>query len=50
MALASAESHAHDRDFPGALRWLEVVEDLDHYLPRGFETKRASWAELAGRR
>jgi sulfide:quinone oxidoreductase len=50
MALASAESHAHDRDFPGALRWLEVVEDLDLYLPRGFETKRASWAELAGRR
>jgi sulfide:quinone oxidoreductase len=46
-ALSSANLHAGARDFAGALRWLEVVEDLELYLPRGYEAKRASWRELA---
>jgi sulfide:quinone oxidoreductase len=47
VALTSAEAHARERDFHGALRWLEVAEDLDLYLPSGYEAKRAAWLELA---
>jgi sulfide:quinone oxidoreductase len=47
IALSSANLNANDRDFSGALRWLEVVEDLQLYLPPGYESKRASWLELA---
>ena len=47
MALSSANVHAKARDFSGAMRWLEVVEDLELYLPRDYEAKRASWLELA---
>ena len=47
MALSSADAHATERDFSGALRWLEVVEDLELYLPSGYEAKRAAWLELA---
>jgi sulfide:quinone oxidoreductase len=50
MALSTAKAHASERDFSGALRWLEVAEDLELYLPRGFEAKRASWLELASSR
>lgn len=47
LALSSAETHGRSRDFPGALRWLEVAEDLELYLPREYELKRISWQELA---
>jgi len=47
LALSSADADARWRDFPGALRWLEVAEDLELYLPREYELKRASWQELA---
>jgi sulfide:quinone oxidoreductase len=49
VALSSAEAHASEGDFSGALRWLEVVENLELYLPRGSEAKRASWLELAAK-
>jgi sulfide:quinone oxidoreductase len=47
LALASAEVDARARDFPGAMRWLEVVEDLELYLPREYEAKREAWRGLA---
>lgn len=50
MALASAEVDARERDFPGALRWLEVAEDLELYLPREYELKREEWKALSERR
>jgi len=46
LALTSAEGKARERDFRGALRWLEVVEDLELYLPREYELKRIAWTEL----
>lgn len=49
LALSSAEASARWRDFPGALRWLEVAENLDLYLPREYELKRISWQGLARR-
>lgn len=49
LALSSADATARWRDFPGALRWLEVAEDLQLYLPHEYELKRISWQEL-GRR
>jgi sulfide:quinone oxidoreductase len=49
MALTSADQHAANRDFPGALRWLEVAEDLELYLPREYELKRVSWQGKASR-
>jgi sulfide:quinone oxidoreductase len=47
LALASANADARWRNFPGALRWLEVAEDLELYLPREYELKRTAWQELA---
>lgn len=47
LALSSARSHAASRDFKGALRWLEVAEDLELYLPSEYELNRMSWQELA---
>jgi sulfide:quinone oxidoreductase len=47
IALSSAEAHAREHDYPGALRWLEVAEQLDLYLPSAYEAKRAAWLELA---
>jgi len=47
MALSSAHAHAQERDFAGARRWLEVVEDLELYLPRDYEARRAAWLERA---
>lgn len=47
LALSSADASSGSRDFSGALRWLEVAEDLDLYLPSEYELKRMSWQELA---
>lgn len=47
LALASADANARWHDYRGAMRWLEVVEDLELYLPPAYERKRMSWQELA---
>jgi sulfide:quinone oxidoreductase len=49
MALESADANARWRDFEGALKWLEVAEDLELYLPPRYERKRVEWGELADR-
>ncbi len=46
VALSSASASAEAKDFRGALRWLEVAEDLDLYLPSEYEMQRISWREL----
>ena len=48
MALTSAEIDASAHRYSRALRWLEVVEDLELSLPPEYERKRAAWLELAG--
>lgn len=50
LALSSAEASSQSRDFSGALRWLEVAEDLELYLPSEYELKRISWQYLADQR
>ncbi len=47
LALTSARASARWRDFKGALRWLEVADDLELYLPPAFEAKRIAWQERA---
>jgi sulfide:quinone oxidoreductase len=47
MALSSADENARDREFSRALRWLEVAENLELYLPPEYERKRISWTERA---
>ena len=47
LALASADASARWHDYRGAMRWLEVAEDLELYLPPAYELKRISWQELA---
>lgn len=49
IALSSARARADARDYHGALRWLEVAEDLDLYLPKEYELKRVAWQTLEGR-
>jgi sulfide:quinone oxidoreductase len=43
LALAFAEADARTADFRSALRWLEVVEQLDGVLPRGYLERRDAW-------
>lgn len=43
LALATAEVEAKAGHPGAALRWLEVVEDLELYLPREYELKREAW-------
>jgi sulfide:quinone oxidoreductase len=47
-ALVSADLDAGSGDYAAAMRWLEVAEDLELYLPPEYERKRASWQESAG--
>ena len=47
MALAGARASARTQDYGGALRWLEVAEDLALYLPGEFERKRRDWQTCA---
>src|SRR6266542_840387 len=49
LALESADANARWHDFRGALRWLEVAEDLELYLPSTYDAKRLAWSELAER-
>jgi sulfide:quinone oxidoreductase len=48
LALTSARASARWGDHKEAMRWLEVAEDLELYLPPEFESKRIAWQELAG--
>jgi len=47
MSLESANIAADEHDYKAAMRWLEVAEDLELYLPDEYELKRISWQELA---
>jgi sulfide:quinone oxidoreductase len=43
LALTFALADANCEDYRSALRWLEVVEQLDGVLPPGFAQRRAEW-------
>lgn len=43
LALTFALADESSADFRSALRWLEVVEQLDGSLPPGYDAKRADW-------
>jgi hypothetical protein len=45
--LRAAELDAADRDFAGALKWLQVVEDLDLALPDPYGARRVEWRRAA---
>jgi hypothetical protein len=47
LALSFALADANSDDYRSALRWLEVVEQLDGALPPGYIEKRAAWRERA---
>jgi sulfide:quinone oxidoreductase len=48
LALTFALADANSEDYRSALRWLEVVEQLDGVLPAGYVEKRAEWRRRAG--
>lgn len=48
MSLESADLAAGEGDYKAAMRWLEVAEDLELYLPSEYELKRMSWQEHSG--
>jgi sulfide:quinone oxidoreductase len=43
LALTFALADANNKDYRSALRWLEVVEQLDGTLPPGFVERRNEW-------
>ena len=47
LALRFALSDANSDDYRSALRWLEVVEQLDGELPGGYPERRAEWRRRA---
>ena len=47
LALSFALADANSDDYRSALRWLEVVEQLDGVLPAGYVEKRNAWRERA---
>jgi hypothetical protein len=47
LALTFALADESSEDFQSALRWLEVVEQLDGSLPPGYDAKRADWRARA---
>ncbi|MGB0091929.1 MAG: FAD-dependent oxidoreductase [Solirubrobacteraceae bacterium] len=49
LALTFALADANSEDYHSALRWLEVVEQLDGALPPGYPEKRAQWHQLTDR-
>jgi sulfide:quinone oxidoreductase len=48
VALRAADLDAADRDFRGALQWLQVAEDLDITLPSSYAERRRRWRREAG--
>jgi sulfide:quinone oxidoreductase len=49
LALTFALADANNEDYRSALRWLEVVEQLDGVLPPGFVERRNEWRGRADR-
>ena len=47
LALTFALADANSEDYRSALRWLEVVEQLDGILPPGYVERRAEWRARA---
>lgn len=47
LALSAAELDAHEGDYRGALRWLDVAEAIDLSLPAEYEAKRRDWRARA---
>jgi sulfide:quinone oxidoreductase len=43
LALTAADADARWRDYDGALRWLEVAEQVNLTLPPEYERKRQAW-------
>ncbi|HSD23893.1 MAG TPA: FAD-dependent oxidoreductase [Solirubrobacterales bacterium] len=43
LALAAADADARWRDYQGALRWLDVAQDLNIGLPTEYAEKRRDW-------
>jgi sulfide:quinone oxidoreductase len=43
LALTFALTDANSEDYRSALRWLEVVEQLDGVLPPGYAQRRTEW-------
>jgi sulfide:quinone oxidoreductase len=48
LALTAADADARWRDFDGALRWLEVAEQINLTLPPEYERKREAWQARGG--
>jgi sulfide:quinone oxidoreductase len=49
LTLAAADADASWRDYSGALRWLEVAEEINLALPPEYAEKRHRWAEASAR-
>jgi sulfide:quinone oxidoreductase len=49
LALAAADADARWRDYPAALRWLDVAQNLNIGLPAVYAEKRRDWEAAAGR-
>jgi len=47
LALSFALADANNDDYQSALRWLDVVEQLDGSLPPGYPERRVKWRQLA---
>jgi len=47
LALSFALADARSEDYRSALRWLDVVEQLDGSLPAGYPERREQWRALA---
>ena len=43
LALSFALADANSEDYRSALRWLELVEQLDGRLPPGYDARRDEW-------
>jgi sulfide:quinone oxidoreductase len=49
LALSFALADANSENYRSALRWLQVVEQLDGALPPGFPEKRDQWRQRSSR-
>ena len=49
LALSAAEADANSRDYPAAVRWLDIAEELNLALPEQYAEKRREWEAAASR-
>jgi sulfide:quinone oxidoreductase len=49
LALSAADADARWGDYPTALRWLDVAQELNIGLPTEYAEKRRDWKAAAGR-